>query len=101
MPNSYQPPLPPKVNPWNRVQQKKVQLMAKDTAWQECPKLTSVPRSAGTAATALGEDISTIMSILQVVRSAEVSDLVAKFRKAKHGVDRLKVILDNQDLNNR
>ncbi|GBP68077.1 hypothetical protein EVAR_45365_1 [Eumeta japonica] len=39
----------------------------------------------------LGEDITTIMSILQVVRNAEVSDLVAKFRKPKHGVDRLKV----------
>ncbi|GBP71488.1 hypothetical protein EVAR_103374_1 [Eumeta japonica] len=38
------------------------------------------------------------MSILQVVKSAEVSDLAAKFRKAKHGVDRLKIILDNQDL---
>ncbi|GBP97047.1 hypothetical protein EVAR_46746_1 [Eumeta japonica] len=33
------------------------------------------------------EDIGTIMSILQVVRSAEVADLAAKFRKAKHGVD--------------
>ncbi|GBP86314.1 hypothetical protein EVAR_58261_1 [Eumeta japonica] len=49
----------------------------------------------------LGLDITTIMSILQVVRSAEVSDLVAKFRKAKHGVDRIRIILDNQDLINR
>ncbi|GBP90607.1 RNA-directed DNA polymerase from mobile element jockey [Eumeta japonica] len=38
------------------------------------------------------------MSILQVVRSAEVADLAAKFRKAKHGVDRLKIILENQEL---
>ncbi|GBP89501.1 Nucleic-acid-binding protein from transposon X-element [Eumeta japonica] len=44
------------------------------------------------------EDIGTIMSILQVVRSAEVADLAAKFRKAKHGVDRLKIILENQEL---
>ncbi|GBP48356.1 RNA-directed DNA polymerase from mobile element jockey [Eumeta japonica] len=57
-------------------------------------------RSAGAEASALGEDISTIMSILQVVRSAEVSDLAVKFRKAKHGVDRLKILLDNQDLIN-
>ncbi|GBP89461.1 Nucleic-acid-binding protein from transposon X-element [Eumeta japonica] len=55
-------------------------------------------RQTGTAASALGEDIGTIMSILQVVRSAEVADLAAKFRKAKHGVDRLKIILENQEL---
>ncbi|GBP70183.1 RNA-directed DNA polymerase from mobile element jockey [Eumeta japonica] len=58
-------------------------------------------RQTGTAASALGEDIGTIMSILQVVRSAEVADLAAKFRKAKHGVDRLKIILENQELINR
>ncbi|GBP36084.1 Probable RNA-directed DNA polymerase from transposon BS [Eumeta japonica] len=69
---------------------------ARDTTRWECPQPTSVPRSAGTVASALGEDISTIMSILQVVRSAEVSEIAAKFRK--HGVDRLKIILDNQDL---
>ncbi|GBP87078.1 Probable RNA-directed DNA polymerase from transposon BS [Eumeta japonica] len=61
-------------------------------------------RQAGTAtsaASALGDDIGIIMSILQVVRSAEVADLAAKFRKAKHGVDRLKIILENQELINR
>ncbi|GBP67571.1 hypothetical protein EVAR_98625_1 [Eumeta japonica] len=63
-----------------------------------CPKLSTPLRQA---ASALGEDITTIMSILQVVRSVEVSDLAAKFRKAKHGVDHLKIILDNQDLINR
>ncbi|GBP86552.1 Nucleic-acid-binding protein from transposon X-element [Eumeta japonica] len=55
-------------------------------------------RQTGTAASALGDDIGTIMSILQVVRSAEVADLAAKFRKAKHGVDRLKIIQENQEL---
>ncbi|GBP67549.1 Nucleic-acid-binding protein from transposon X-element [Eumeta japonica] len=55
-------------------------------------------RQTGTAASALGDDIGTILSILQVVRSAEVADLAAKFRKAKHGVDRLKIILENQEL---
>ncbi|GBP43256.1 hypothetical protein EVAR_39314_1 [Eumeta japonica] len=54
--------------------------------------------STGTAASVLGEDKNTIMSILQVVRTAEVSELAAKFRKAKHGVDRLRIILENQDL---
>ncbi|GBP90762.1 hypothetical protein EVAR_99475_1 [Eumeta japonica] len=34
-----------------------------------------------------GEAISTIMSILQVVRSSEVADLVAKFRKARSRQD--------------
>ncbi|GBP84375.1 Probable RNA-directed DNA polymerase from transposon BS [Eumeta japonica] len=53
---------------------------------------------AGTAASAFGDDIGTIMSILQVVRSAEVTDLVARFRKAIHGVDRLKIIWKNQEL---
>ncbi|GBP64420.1 hypothetical protein EVAR_19872_1 [Eumeta japonica] len=52
-----------------------------DTIRWECPKLNSVPLHADTVASALREDISTIMSILQVVRSAEVADLAAKFRK--------------------
>ncbi|GBP41727.1 RNA-directed DNA polymerase from mobile element jockey [Eumeta japonica] len=82
-----------------QFQQEKVQLAAKNTIRRECPKPTSVPRSAGTAVSTLEENISTIMSILQVVRS-EVSDLEAKFQKAKHGVDHLKIILDNQDLIN-
>ncbi|GBP36290.1 hypothetical protein EVAR_85539_1 [Eumeta japonica] len=56
--------------------------------------------STGTAAFAFGEDISTILSILQIVRSAEVAKLAAKFRKASHGVDRLRFILENQDLIN-
>ncbi|GBP35349.1 hypothetical protein EVAR_20722_1 [Eumeta japonica] len=54
--------------------------------------------SAGIAASALGDDIATIMSILQVVRSSEVADLAAIFRKAKHGVDRLKIILETTSL---
>ncbi|GBP44860.1 Nucleic-acid-binding protein from transposon X-element [Eumeta japonica] len=62
---------------------------------------THPPRRTGAAASALGEDINTIMSILQVVRSAEVADLAAKFRRAKHGVDRLQIILENQELINR
>ncbi|GBP16275.1 hypothetical protein EVAR_93642_1 [Eumeta japonica] len=81
-----------------RAQQEKVPLPARDTTRRECSKPTSVSRSAGNASSALGEVISTIMSILQVVRSAEIFDLEAKFRKTKHGVDRLKIILDNQDL---
>ncbi|GBP67582.1 hypothetical protein EVAR_98636_1 [Eumeta japonica] len=44
---------------------------------------------SGTESSTLGEDISIIMSILQVVKSAEVADLAAKFRKSRHGVDRL------------
>ncbi|GBP42660.1 hypothetical protein EVAR_87211_1 [Eumeta japonica] len=62
---------------------------------------THPPRRTGAAASALGKDINTIMSILQVVRSAEVADLAAKFRRAKHGVDRLQIILENQDLINK
>ncbi|GBP39665.1 hypothetical protein EVAR_25489_1 [Eumeta japonica] len=58
-------------------------------------------RRFGTAASALGEDINSIMSILQVVRSAKVVNLVAKFRTAKHGVDRLKIILENEELINK
>ncbi|GBP61468.1 hypothetical protein EVAR_34704_1 [Eumeta japonica] len=83
-----------------RAKQDKVPLPARDTTRRECPKPTSVLRNAGTAASALGEDISTIMSILQVVKSAEIADLATKFRKAKYGVDRLRIILDNQDLIN-
>ncbi|GBP14456.1 hypothetical protein EVAR_7739_1 [Eumeta japonica] len=49
-------------------------------------------------ASALGEDINTIISILQMVSSVEVADLAAKFRKAKHSVDRLRIILENKDL---
>ncbi|GBP47269.1 Probable RNA-directed DNA polymerase from transposon BS [Eumeta japonica] len=59
------------------------------------------PRQAGIVASALGDDIDTIMSILQIVRSAEVADLAAKFRKVKHSVDRLKIILENQELISR
>ncbi|GBP30263.1 hypothetical protein EVAR_94574_1 [Eumeta japonica] len=55
-------------------------------------------RQAGTAASALGDDIATIKSILQVVRSTKFANLVAKLRKAKHGVDHLKIILENQEL---
>ncbi|GBP65912.1 hypothetical protein EVAR_89405_1 [Eumeta japonica] len=62
---------------------------------------TRQARTAASAASALGDDIGTIMSILQVVKSAEVADLAAKFRKAKHGVDRLKIILENQELISR
>ncbi|GBP36322.1 Nucleic-acid-binding protein from transposon X-element [Eumeta japonica] len=62
---------------------------------------THPPRRTGAAASALGEDINTIMSILQVVRSAEIADLAAKFRRAKHGVDRLQIILKNQELINK
>ncbi|GBP52973.1 hypothetical protein EVAR_97566_1 [Eumeta japonica] len=75
--------------------------MAKETTKRESPKPPTPLRHAGTAASALDEEITTIMSIFQGVKSAEVSDLVAKFGKAKHGVDRLKIILDNQDLINR
>ncbi|GBP72726.1 hypothetical protein EVAR_43462_1 [Eumeta japonica] len=53
--------------------------------------------NAGTAASALGENIS-IISIIQVVRSAEVAELAAKFRKVKYEEDRLRIILENQDL---
>ncbi|GBP26344.1 Nucleic-acid-binding protein from transposon X-element [Eumeta japonica] len=56
---------------------------------------------SGAESSTLGEDISTIMSILQVVKSAEVADLAAKFRKARHGVDRLRIILENQELINK
>ncbi|GBP76283.1 hypothetical protein EVAR_54970_1 [Eumeta japonica] len=67
--------------------------IARDTIWRECPKPSRIPRSAGTAASAFGKDSSTIMAIFQVVRNAEVSNLTAKFRKATHGIDRLKIIL--------
>ncbi|GBP67556.1 hypothetical protein EVAR_98609_1 [Eumeta japonica] len=85
--DGFRPAPVPSINPWTR---RKEEFMAKETTRREPPKPFTPLRHAGSAASALGEDITTIMSILQVVRSAEVSDLVAKFRKAKHGVDRLK-----------
>ncbi|GBP07973.1 hypothetical protein EVAR_91025_1 [Eumeta japonica] len=80
---------------------RKEEFTAKETTRREPPKPFTPLVMPAPARPPLGEDITTIMSILQVVRSAEVSDLAAKFRKAKHGVDRLKIILDNQDLINR
>ncbi|GBP23158.1 hypothetical protein EVAR_82320_1 [Eumeta japonica] len=61
----------------------------KDTTIREGLKPCTTPHHAGTVVSALGEDIISIMSILQMVRRAEVADLTAKFRKANHGVDRL------------
>ncbi|GBP01088.1 hypothetical protein EVAR_101285_1 [Eumeta japonica] len=49
----------PKVNSWLRAQQVKAPLPARDTTRRQCPKPTSAPRNAGTAASALREDIST------------------------------------------
>ncbi|GBP47501.1 hypothetical protein EVAR_30589_1 [Eumeta japonica] len=37
------------------------------------------------------------MSILKVVRNAEVADLAVKFRRAEHGVNCLKIILENHE----
>ncbi|GBP47529.1 hypothetical protein EVAR_30619_1 [Eumeta japonica] len=54
-----------------------------------------------TAASVLRENINTITSIPKVVRSAEVANIAAKFRKANRGVDRLKIILENQELINK
>ncbi|GBP34199.1 Nucleic-acid-binding protein from transposon X-element [Eumeta japonica] len=96
---SFRPAPNPAVNQWKTPLPWKKPKTTKETNTRECPPLTS--RRAGTAASALGEDITIITSILQVVRSAEVSDLAAKFRKAKHGVDRLRIILDNQELISR
>ncbi|GBP83588.1 hypothetical protein EVAR_49079_1, partial [Eumeta japonica] len=45
-----------------------------------------------TTASALREDINTITSILQVVKSAEVDELASKCGKTKPGVDRLRII---------
>ncbi|GBP70389.1 hypothetical protein EVAR_45656_1 [Eumeta japonica] len=78
---------------------KKGSQQAKETTRKSLKPSTPL-RHAGSTASALGEDVTTIMSILHVVRSTEVSDLAVKFRKAKHGVDRLRIILDNQDLIN-
>ncbi|GBP03449.1 Probable RNA-directed DNA polymerase from transposon BS [Eumeta japonica] len=96
--DGFRPAPVPSINPWAR---RKEEFTAKETTRREPPKPPTPLRHAGSAASALGEDITTIMSILQVVRSAEVSALAAKFRKAKHGVDRLQIILENQDLINR
>ncbi|GBP59909.1 hypothetical protein EVAR_44585_1 [Eumeta japonica] len=91
---NFHPP-PPKENQWKNPLP---WVNTKTTGTENRVPHKQPTRQAGTAASALGDDIGTIMSILQVVRSAKVTDLAAKFRKAKHGVDRLKIILKNQDL---
>ncbi|GBP16760.1 hypothetical protein EVAR_13374_1 [Eumeta japonica] len=96
--DDFHPAPLPSVKPYNR---RKESQQAKEATRRGSFKPSNSLRSAGIAASALGEDISTIMFILQVVRSAEISELVAKFRKAKHGVDRLRIILHNQGLTNR
>ncbi|GBP48568.1 hypothetical protein EVAR_38543_1 [Eumeta japonica] len=47
------------------------------------------------------EDLNTIMSILQMVKSAGDAELTSKFRKAEHVVNRLCIILENQELINK
>ncbi|GBP72648.1 hypothetical protein EVAR_83158_1 [Eumeta japonica] len=96
---SFRPAPTPAVNQWKTPLPWTKPQTTKETNIRESPPLTS--RRARTAASALGEDITTIMSIFQVVRSTEVSDLAAKCRKAKHGVDRSRIILDNQELISR
>ncbi|GBP32246.1 hypothetical protein EVAR_27670_1 [Eumeta japonica] len=87
---SSQPP--PQANQWKNLLPWVNTKQTKGTNIKDSQNQTS--RQAGTAASALGDDIGTIMSILQAVRSAEVADLAAKFKKAKHGVYRLKIILE-------
>ncbi|GBP72953.1 hypothetical protein EVAR_41171_1 [Eumeta japonica] len=83
--NSWSKPLP-----WVKPQHNK------EINFKNSPQQTF--SYSGTEAMTLGEDINTIMSILQVVKSAEVVDLAVKFRKTRHGVDRLRIILENQEL---
>ncbi|GBP05031.1 hypothetical protein EVAR_3380_1 [Eumeta japonica] len=61
----------------------------RETTVQESPEFSS-PQTR-TTASALGEDINTIMSIFQVMKSVEDTELDSKFKKAKHGVDRLRI----------
>ncbi|GBP87561.1 Nucleic-acid-binding protein from transposon X-element [Eumeta japonica] len=91
--------LPPAVNQWKKPLPCVKQQSLHETNFRESSSQAS--RRTGTAASALGEDINTIMSILQVVRGAEVANLAAKFRRVKNGVDRLKIILENQILINK
>ncbi|GBP38914.1 hypothetical protein EVAR_95663_1 [Eumeta japonica] len=76
-----------------------LQQQFKETTVRESPKPSSL--HIGTTASTLGEDINTIMSILQVTKSAEVGELASKFRKAKQGIDRLRIILENQEFINK
>ncbi|GBP70344.1 hypothetical protein EVAR_48272_1 [Eumeta japonica] len=83
---SFRPPLFPSVNQWKTPLPWVKSQPTKKTNTRESPPLSS--RHVGTTVSALAEGINTIMSILHVVRSAEVANLAAKFRKAKHDVDR-------------
>ncbi|GBP04886.1 Nucleic-acid-binding protein from transposon X-element [Eumeta japonica] len=91
-------PVPPRVdNSWNKSLPWVRPRHAKETIIKESLKKSLHNKESVTST--LGEDISTIMSILQVVRSSEVADLAAKFRKARHGVDRLRIILEKPGIN--
>ncbi|GBP58952.1 hypothetical protein EVAR_97325_1 [Eumeta japonica] len=82
--DEFRPAPPSTINPWNKLPKKATShQQVRETTVRESPKSSSF--QTGTTASALGEDINTIMSILQVVKSVEVAELASKFRKAKHG----------------
>ncbi|GBP30204.1 hypothetical protein EVAR_94512_1 [Eumeta japonica] len=79
----FEPAPPPKVNLWFRSQQTKVALLTKATNRRELVETplglpSSVSRNASTAASALGKDISTIMSILRTVAENSSKTVPAK-----------------------
>ncbi|GBP53945.1 hypothetical protein EVAR_96623_1 [Eumeta japonica] len=89
----YRPAPFPVSNSWN----KPLPWVKPQTINETCSKKSrhQIFGHSGTVTTTLRADISTIISILQVVKSAEVADLAAKFRNVRHGVDRLRIILEN------
>ncbi|GBO98983.1 hypothetical protein EVAR_367_1 [Eumeta japonica] len=98
--DEFRPAPPSKINLWKKLPPRVTwQQQFKETTVRESTKSSSL--STGTTACAFGEDINIIMLIFQEAKRVEVAELASKFRKAKHRVDRLRIIMENQEVINK
>ncbi|GBP27278.1 Tyrosine-protein kinase receptor torso [Eumeta japonica] len=99
--NGFRPAPLPTTNAWTVNRSSEVNRSSRKPNSRMTPKKSEPGQDGNSSTSAFGEDMKTIMSIIQLVKGAEVSKVATDWRSARSGEERLAVLIQHHELVSR